>query len=160
MRLFQQGSVNLPYNDDPVSLEVEISYGGLWYSINDHVNYRLGIEGFGSVEQTFRRKEVQSDFFKGTYLTGKVADDTKRTIQVYVRGQTMAQMANAREKLISWFTQDEFALRITTDDLLETMVCDCADYRVDGTHVFLHSRMCVCTFMYSVSPDVSSEMVV
>jgi hypothetical protein len=159
MRLYQKGSVNLPYNDDPLDLDIEISYAGLWHSLNDHVNYRAGVEGFGVVEQTWRRKDIVSDWFKGSYSTGQVQDNTKRTMQVYVRGQTMADMAESREQLLLWFTQDEYSLRIRLDDLLETMTCECADYRIDMNHVFLHNRMCAVTLMYSVRPTTSYEMV-
>lgn len=159
MRLFQQGSVNLPYEDGPLDLDIEVSYAGFWHSVNDHINYRAGVEGFGSIEQTYRRQEVTSNFFAGSYSTGQVRDNTKRQLLVYVRGQTMAQMVEAQQNLVEWFTQDEFALRVRTDDLLETMTCECADYRIDMSHVLMHNRMSSVAFTYSVRPTTSLEMV-
>lgn len=159
MRLFQQGSVNLPYETGPLDLDIEVSYAGFWHSVNDHVSYRAGIEGFGSVEQTWRRREVTSEYFQGSYSAGQVRDNTKRTLLVYVRGQSMADMVESQLKLIDWFTQDTYDLRIRTDDLLQTMSCDCADYRVDMSHVLMHNRMCSVAFSYSVHPQVSSELV-
>lgn len=159
MRLFQQGSVNLPYSDEPMDIDIEVSYAGFWHSINDHVNFRAAPEGFGQVEQTWRRREVNSDYFEGSYSTGQVRDNTKRSLMVYVRGQTIAQMAEAQQSLIDWFTQDEYNVRFRTEDLMETLVCECSDYRIDMSHVLLHNRMCSVTFSYAARPTTSLEMV-
>jgi hypothetical protein len=159
MRLFQQGSVNLPYSDEPMDIDVEVSYAGFWHSVNDHVNFRTAPEGFGTVEQTWRRREVNSDYFQGSYSTGQVRDNTKRSLSIYVRGQTIAQMVEAQQNLIDWFTQDEYNVRFRTEDLMETLVCECADYRIDMGHVLLHNRMSLVALTYAAHPDTSLEMV-
>lgn len=159
MRLFQEGSVNLPYSDVPMDIDVEVSYAGFWHSVNDHVNFRTAPEGFGTVEQTWRRREVMSDYFQGSYSTGQVRDNTKRTLSVYVRGQTIAQLAEARANLIDWFTQDEYNVRFRTEDLMETLVAECADYRVDMSHVLMHNRMSLVVFTYAARPDTTMEMI-
>lgn len=156
---YQAGSLTFPPHDDPLDLNVEVSYAGIWRQLNDHVNYLVGTEGFGQTSQTFRRIEVTSSFYAGNYTVNNVPESTKRPLQFWVKGSTYEELANARDDLIKWFTQDDFIVRITRNETLEYWECECADYQIDESHVFLHNKMCKVNFTTTVMPYVSTYVV-
>lgn len=153
-----RGPVELVRSTEPLELDVEVSYAGSYWTVNDHVHYRVTTDGWGVVEQTHRRKEVTSEWFEGTFVTHKVRDSTKRSIEVMVRGADQPEVTENVLQLIDWFTQDSFNIRITLDDHVETWLCSAADYRIDRSHVLLHNRMAKVNFTMSVNPRVTYEV--
>ena len=156
---YRTGTMTFPETDEPVDFNCEVSYAGVWRSINDYGHYRVATEGFGNTSQTFRRTELQSNFYAGSYSVNNVPDNTKRPLTVWVRGASFEELSNARDKLIDWFTQDEFIIRIVRDETMEYWQAECADYQIDESHVFMHNRMCKVTFTTSVAPYVNTYVV-
>lgn len=155
---FQGGTPSVPEGFD-FSVDAEISYNGLWWSLNDHYRFRLGVEGFGQHDQTFRRKTVTSSAFNGEYTVGSVKDNTKRTWQVIVRGSDQTELEQNKKDAIDWFTQDAFNVRVKFNEYMETWLCDQADYSVNQTHVNLHNCLAILTFTFSVHPTISREII-
>lgn len=160
MTTIRNGPIWLPEDfEDDLEFNAEISEGGIWKSVNDFVHYRVAAEGFGSTSQTFRRIELNSSFYAGTYDVNHVPDSQKRTLAIWVKGRSMDDLAQARDDAIEWFTQNDFLIRITRGDTYEYWECDCADYNLDESHVFMHSRMCKLTFTMSVMPYIGTYVV-
>ena len=156
---YQIGRLHQSGNDFELVFDAEISDAGRLHSLNDHFNFKVSPEGFGINAQTFRRKDVTSDYFEGSYNVHSVRDNTKRSVEVWVYGADQTQVTENILDLVNWFTADAYNIRIRTGDSLETWLCQPADYSIDRSHVFLHNCMAKATFTISVSPKVSYEIV-
>jgi hypothetical protein len=150
--------MTFPADTSEVEFNADVSYAGVWRSINDYGHYRTAAEGFGNTSQTFRRIELTSSFYAGTYDVNHVPDSTKRSLVVWVRGVNFEDLSTARDALIDWFTQDDFLVRITRDETMEYWQCDCADYQLDESHVMMHNRMCKLTFNITVAPFITTDV--
>jgi hypothetical protein len=155
---YRSGALTFQGDDSDVEFNADVSYAGTWRSINDYINYRVAAEGFGTTQQTFRRIELNSSFYAGTYDVNRVPDSTKRSLAVFIKGASFEDLAAARDDLLNWFTQDDFLIRITRDETLEYWQCDCADYSLDESHVFMHNKMCKVTFTITVAPFVNTDV--
>jgi hypothetical protein len=154
------GPIQLPNDfDDEVDFDAQIAYGTQWQSINDHINFRVASESFGTTGQTYRRIELSSSFYAGTYDVNHVPDAQKRNMVVWVRGRNFEDLATARDQLVTWFTQDDFILRIVRGDTYEYWECHCADYQIDESQAMMFNRMCKLSFTMSVMPGVQTYVV-
>jgi hypothetical protein len=162
MRYDYQGGPARLANDFALALDVEVSYAGLWHSLNDHFNYRMGTEGFGVAEQTRRRKSVSNDFFEGDFEVRSVRASVKRTLDVWVYGADQVEVQENIARLVDedsgWFSQDAYNVRVRLNEYAETWLCDSADYSVDGSHIFLHNCMARVRLTFSTAPKVSKEI--
>lgn len=156
--IFQEGAVVQP-SDFDLSIDADISYAGLWYSLNDHRHYRLMADAFGQYDQTHTRKTVKSNFYAGDYTVRAVKDSTKRTWKVLVNGVDQSDLEQAAQNLIDWFSQDYYNVREKQNEVVTTMLCEKADYNVDASHVYAHNCKRLVSLNFSVNPTVSREIV-
>lgn len=160
MTIYRNGPIWLPDEfDDEVDFNAEIAYGTVWRSVNDYVNYRVATDGFGTTGQTYRRIELNSSFYAGSYDVNHVPDSQKRNLVVWVKGRNFEDLATARDQVIGWFTQDDFILRLTRGDTYEYWECHCADYQLDESQALMFNRMCKISFTMSVMPGVGTYVV-
>jgi hypothetical protein len=155
--VFQDG--NKAVNDFELSFDAQISYSGLWFSINDHFTYRVTPDGFGSFDVTYRRRTVNSPFFAGDYQTSAVPEMVKRSWSVRVFGDDAGDLQQNATDLISWFTQDSYNLRYRVNEYQETWLCETADYSVDYSQVNAHNNQMVVKFAFSSHPTVSRDFI-
>ena len=155
---FQDGPL-VSAADFDLSVDAEISYLGIWRSLNDHRRYRLATEGFGRHDQTFTRKTVKSGFYSGDYTVRSTKDATKRTWAVLVNGVDQTDLEEALVDLTeNWFGQDFYNVRVKKNEYVETWLCDKADYSVDASHVYLHNCKALVSLNFAVHPTVTREV--
>lgn len=159
MKYFYQDGPATTRDEFSLSVDGEISYEGLWHSLNDHFNFRLFTEGFNKYDQTYRRQTVSSQFYAGDYQVRAVKENRKFAWQVACYGENQTELEENIDAVIAWFTQDSFNVRTAKNEILETFLADTADYTVDGSHIYLHNCMAICTFNFQVSPVSIKETV-
>lgn len=159
MRYTSTPGALVTYEDFDLSLGIEVSYAGLWRSLNDRVHYVTMVDGFGVIEQTHRRKTVSSDFYAGDYTVRAVPESVKRTWKVLVQGSNQTDLESAVwDDLVPWFRQDVYNVRVMKNEVVETYQCEKADYAIDQSHVYLHNCRAVVSLTFSSRPTVSREI--
>jgi hypothetical protein len=154
-----QGGPIRPLQDTGLSyLDVEVSFGIPWVSLNDHVNYTMAVEGFGEHSYQRRRTTATSPYYDGTFLVHSTLENVTEAMSVYVLGTSANHVTENLMLLEEVFSQDAYSLRITMDDHRETWSCMTADYSIDRGHVNMHNNRATMKLSIPRLPRVSYEV--
>jgi hypothetical protein len=148
------------YTDDPMEeFDVTISYGLQEISLNDGVNFQMGVEGFGNKQQSLRKLESSSRFYDGTYITHYTKENVMETVTVYVLGYSQNHVTENLLLLEELFTQLTFRISVRIDDHMETWSCFPSEYAIDRGHINMHNGRATFTAQVPRLPKVSYEVV-
>lgn len=157
--LFQSGGISVRDDKGLTDFDVEVSDGVNWVTLNDHVNYRVGVEGLGLHAQTRRKITTTSPYYDGTFVVHSTLENVEENITVQVFGASQNQVTENLLYLIELFSQDAYNVRLRLDDHLETWACQPADYSIDRTHVYAHNAMALVKLVVSRFPTPSYEVI-
>lgn len=148
--------VRKTFRDD---FNVEISYGAEWQSLNDHLNFKVAAEDMGTSSTAWRRKEVASSFYNGTFLVHATKENVSEALSIWVYGQSQNDVSENLALLSELFSQDRFHIRVRYGDHQETWFCMTSDYSIERTHVYMHNQMAVFKAQVPRRPDKKTELV-
>jgi len=153
------GPVHVHPDEAMEEFDVSISYGLQEVSLNDHLNFVMGIEGFGSHQTVLRKREATSPFYDGTFVTHFTKENVTETLEVYVTGFSQNHVTENLLFLEELFLQPSYRIQVRIDDHLETWSCFPADYSVDRSHINMHNVRAVFTATVPRLPKVSYEAI-
>lgn len=156
---FQVGSTNVAPDYTLQEFDAEISYGNTWVSLNDHVNYVIRAEDFGTSAYQRRRITADSPYYDGTFYLHSTMENVQESISVQVMGYSPNHVTENINSLIYFFSQDSFNLRKRMDDHMETWLCQPADYGIDRSHVMMHNNMAVVKLSIPRHPKIDFEVI-
>jgi len=141
-------------------LDVEVSYGTRWVSLNDGVTYQISANDTrDSATKSYRRVVAQSMVLGGDYLVHAVPNMVNEQVTVWVRGQDQIELAENLERLEELFEQMDFRMRWTYNDYRETWVCQLPDVSFSRGQVWTHNAMAIMSFQVPRYPDVTRERI-
>lgn len=141
-------------------LDVEVSYGTRWVSLNDGVTYQISANDTrDSAPKSYRRVVAQSMVLGGDYLVHAVPNMVNEQVTVWVRGQDQIELAENLERLEELFEQMDFRMRWTYNDYRETWVCQLPDVSFSRGQVWTHNAMAIMSFQVPRYPDVTRERI-
>lgn len=154
----QQGPVNS--SSSPIKIvDVQISWGTTWISLNDGLRYQVHPDGFGKSQFTKRRKKIVSEFFSGEYTVSETEDNLAQTLAVWIHGPTRMELVENIDFLVKLFSQNPFMIRTRINEVLETQASSgSADIVIDSSHVYMHNNRALATLTYSLLPGYSAEL--
>lgn len=138
----------------------EISYGLEWVSLNDHLNFKLAADEFGTRAVTLRRKEVSSDFYDGSFLIHTTKENVHEVVSIWVHGGTQNEVTENLLMLEDLFSQPTYQIRIRFGDHRETWICMSADYAIERTHVYMHNGIALFKATVPRKPNMINELVI
>ncbi len=139
-------------------MDVEISYGSLWVSLNDGATYKINAqETRDQSQKSFRKVTAESIVLGGNYLVHAVPDMVTERVGVWVYGQDQNDLADNFWFLHKLFEQYEYRIRWTLDDHREYWRCQLADNVSSRGQVWTHNQMASVTFNVPRYPDVARE---
>lgn len=141
-------------------VDVEISYGSRWVSLNDGVNYRISAnETRETSSKSYRRVTAQSMILGGDYLIHAVPNMVAEQVTVWIYGQDQVNLGENIQQLEDLFEQLDYRLRWTYNDYQETWVCQLPDVAYSRGQVWAHNTMAVMGFSVPRYPDVTRERI-
>lgn len=141
-------------------LDVEVSWGSTWVSLNDGERFRINAEGTrDSTSKSWRRVTAESPVLGGNYLIHAVPEMVVENVSVWVYGQSQADLADNFFQLEELFEQLDFRMRWTYDDYREYWRCQLPDATQSRGHVWTHSTMAVQGFQVPRYPDITRERI-
>lgn len=159
MATFQNGPITV-FNEDGLNeFDVTVSYGLQEVSLNDGVNFRMAVEGFGAKAVTLRKLEASSVYYDGTFITHYTKENITESLQVYVTGYSQNHVTENLLLLEELFTQSTYRVKVRMDDHMETWSCFPADYSWDRGHVNMHNVRATFTAQIPRLPKVSYEVI-
>jgi len=139
-------------------LDVEISYGSQWISLNDGFNFRIAAEGTrDSTAKSWRRTTAESPILGGTYLIHAVPDMVVENVAFWVYGQDQTDLADNFYFAEDLFEQLDFRMRWTYDDYREYWRCQLPDGSFSRGHIWTHSVMAMQSYQVPRFPNVTRE---
>ena len=159
MENYQQGPVR-PVTKD-LSMEyfsIEVSYGNVWVSLNDHVNFRVAVDGFGEKAYQRRRTTATSPYYDGTFLVHSTMENVQEGVTVYVTGASQNHVTENLLLLEEIFSQDSYLIRQQMDDHVETWSCQAADYTITRGHIEMHNVRATMKLSIPRLPKVTYEV--
>ena len=137
---------------------VEVSWGGMWVTLEDDVRFSMHAESFGATQRNHRQLKATSPVVAGDVLVHSVPDMVQENIKVIIKGVDQVELAENVMALEELFDQFAFNLRITKDMMRETMKCQqVAQMTIEGGQVYAHNLMAVATMQVARYPNVSRE---
>jgi hypothetical protein len=103
--------------------------------------YRLSAEAFVEESLSWRRAEVSNPFVDGSWLVSAVKDNITSAVDVYVRAASTAELSGAVAALKAAFSQINYGIEFTVDDVTTFYQCYAADYSVKTPKELRFSRM-------------------
>lgn len=141
-------------------LDLEITRGGEWVSLNDHERFIVnGSETRDQSQKSFRKVTADSLILGGNYLVHAVPDMVVERVGIWVYGQDHSDLADNYFFVCDLFEQLDFRLRWTFEDYREYWRCQLADSVSSRNQVWTHNTMAGVTFNVPRYPDVSRERV-
>lgn len=141
-------------------LDVEISYGSRWVSLNDGERFRINADGTrDSTAKTWRRVTAESPILGGNYLIHAVPEMVVEQVGVWVYGQDQVDLADNNYFLETLFEQMDFRMRWTYDDYREYWRCQLPDSTISRGQIWTHSTMASQAFQVPRYPDVTRERI-
>ena len=124
-------------------LGARITSSSGWLDLNDGETYQLEASSFADRAVSWRKREVQSDYVEGTFVTNAVRENVVEALSVWVRADTYYELEKARERLEDALCQLTFRIAFRTTDATRYWDCTVADYTVATQREFMHSRLCL-----------------
>lgn len=141
-------------------LDVEITFGSQWISLNDHDRFVInGAETRDQSQKSFRKVTADSIVLGGSYLVHAVPDMIVERVGLWVHGQDQSDMADNYFFALDLFEQMDFRIRWTMEDYREYWHCQLADSVSSRNQVWTHNQMAGITFNVPRFPDVARERV-
>lgn len=156
---YQNGPVQVHNQREMSEFDVEVSYGAEWVSLNDQLNFRVAVEGFGNKTQTRRRITAASPYYDGTFVIHTTQENVEEAISVWVYGTSQNHVTENLLMLETLFDQATYNIRVRMDDHQETWLCWPADYSIDRSHVMAHNVMALMKLTITRMPAVSYEVI-
>jgi len=103
--------------------------------------YKLSAEAFVEETLTWRKQEANNPFVDGTWIVNATKENITRSVDVYVRGETTAQTTAAVRELRDTFSQINYGIELTIDDVVYFYRCYVADFTVKTPREFRFSTM-------------------
>lgn len=115
--------------------------------------YKLSSESFVDESMTWRKQEVSNPFVDGTWVVNATKDNLSSIVDVYVRGSTTMQTRLAIEALKAAFSQINYGIEFTNDDVVMYYKCYVADYSIKTPREFRFSTMAQFTATVPMDPN-------
>lgn len=136
-----RSKIEVPPAKELSYFDVEVSWGGRWVSLNDHVNYQVSADTRENTTVSWRRIQTTSAVLEGTYTVHAVKETVNEQVNVLVFAPDQFDLAINVAKLEELFSQHSYRIRFTYDDYLEYWDCQMADYSLIRSQVYTHSTM-------------------
>jgi hypothetical protein len=159
MTQFQPGGITVFNEIGLGQFDVEISTGTRWYSLNDHLNYRLGAESFPESTVARRRITATSPVYDDTFEVHSVKESVQEKIVVHVLGASQNQVTENLLALEEWFGQFRYNIRRRMGDHMETWLCRPAEWSTDRSHINAHNLRAKMTLTVPRFVKVSYEVI-
>lgn len=111
-----------------------------WINLDDHQNYIVASDSFGSSATTWRRNQVTGPYVAGKFTVSAVPDQVTENVSVYVLGESQTELQLNLANLIDAASQPAFELQWSVDNAVYVWQCDCADYTIDFVNANLFAR--------------------
>lgn len=142
------------------SYNFEVSWGGLWVSLNDEINYRIHPDTGQQKARSYRQIKTSSPIVEGDQLIHAVPDMVVETIKIWVYGQDMADFEDNMEGLEKLFEQFSFNIRVTKNNHREVWKCQMATQMTqEKGHVWMHHEMGIFGVTVPRYPTISRERI-
>lgn len=122
-----------------ISAKIETASG--WLSLEDGQFYSLSAETLASRSQSYRKREVTSEWIEGTFPVTAVRDNTVEAVVVYFRGNTAWEFRQNQLALTDALEALSFQFMFRQDNLTEYWQCFVSDYTVEVQHEFRHALL-------------------
>lgn len=116
---------------------------GLWFDLEDGVHYAVHAESFAQVAQTWRKREVNSEWIEGSFPVSAVRENAQEALVVWVRGYSPADARAYRDKLVDALCQLSFMLMVRRGDVAEYWQCFPSDYTIEQSREFQHAGVSI-----------------
>lgn len=139
-------------------LNVEVSLGGEWVSVNDHEKYRINSEVTRDTSTKSWRKQVAtSPVLGGSYLVHAVPDMVTEQVGIWIHGNDQTDLADNIFFLDELFEQPSYRIRWTMNEYREYWDCQLAEASVSRGQVWTHSMMAMAAYTIPRFPRVTRE---
>jgi hypothetical protein len=148
---------------DGLDFSVKIQGPTGWFDLEDGDHYAIHGESFSSYAQTWRKREVNTEWIEGSFPVSAVRENVTEPLVVYVRGNTFGEGRIYRDKLIAAVEQLSWMLMVRFGDVADYWQCWASDYTVETQREFLHAMLAVVRVTVSRLPakqtvDVTSDL--
>ena len=126
--------------DATIDIKCRMTTEGGWLDLMSGP-YRLSAEAFVEESLTWRRAEVSNPFVDGSWLVSAVKDNVTSAVDVYVRGATTSETSRAVNALKAAFSQMNYGIEFTVDDVTTFYQCYASDFSVKTPRELRFSRM-------------------
>jgi len=100
-----------------------------WLSVTS-APYSLTAEAFSESSTTWRRKDVTNPFVEGTWTVDALRENVMENLDVWIRGESNRETADATEALRDALSQLHFGIEVTFDNQRYYYNCQVADVMV------------------------------
>jgi hypothetical protein len=122
--------------------------------------YRLSAEAFVESSLTWRKQEASNPFIDGTWVVNATRENITSLVDVYVRGESTKVTAEAIKALKDTFSQLNYGIELTIDDVVYFYRCYVADFSVKTPREFRFSTMAQFSAQVPHDPNVEMREVV
>lgn len=149
-----------PKKDGLDHYNVEVTWGGQWVSLEDGINYAIHAESFQQVAKQHRQIKATSPVVGGDVLVHSVPEMVQETVKVIVTAQDQVELEERLWFCEELFDQFAFNMRITKNDMMETMTCQQnTTLTIEGGQIYAHNVMAIVTAAIPRNPDLLRERV-
>lgn len=139
-------------------LDVEISYGSSWISLNDRERFEISAENTRDTSaKTYRKFIADSPVLGGNYLIHAVPEMVVENVTIRVYGQDQVDLNDNYYYLEDLFEQFDFRMRWTFNDYREYWRCQLPDGSFSRGHVWTHNLMAMQSYQVPRYPSVTRE---
>lgn len=139
-------------------LDVEISYGSQWISLNDGDRYRINADQTrDGAQKSYRRIVADSPVLGGSYLIHAVPEMVTENVGIWVYGNDQGELADNFFFLEDLFEQLDYRMRWTYNDYREYWRCQLPDGSFSRGHVWTHNTMAMQMYQVPHFPNVTRE---
>lgn len=141
-------------------LDVEITVGGEWISLNDGEKYRINAQSTrDNTTKSWRKVTAQSPVLGGDYLVHAVPEMVTEQVSVWIYGQDQTDLNDNFWNLESYFEQFSYQLRWTLNEYREYWLCQLSEVSSSRGQVWTHSTMAMSSFQVPRYPSVTRERI-
>jgi hypothetical protein len=90
---------------------------------------------------TWRKQEANNPFVDGTWVVNATKENITSVVDVYVRGESTMEATNALKALRDAFSQLNYGIEFTIDDVVYYYRCYVADFSIKTPREFRFSTM-------------------
>lgn len=136
-------------------LNLEISNGSGWVSLNDHTKYVVNAQNTrDQVRKTWRTVKATSPVLSGDYLVHAVPEMVSETVSVWVHGTDYADLHANQVAVSDLFEQYSYQLRWTYNTFYEVWDCQLAETATSSGQVYAHNIMAQLNFTVPRYPEI------